>query len=74
LHLCQDPETNAAKIDAISEYPLTYPALSFAIVDANIIRTKKFNRLTSSSNVDNVENEGSESVVTSIQLYCIQTR
>lgn len=45
LHLMQDFDTNQAMCTAISEYLLTYPALSFAIIDTQKIKNRKFNQL-----------------------------
>jgi hypothetical protein len=61
-----------AKAISIHEYPLTYPAISYAIVDSKVIITKKFNRIASSNGNENLENDLIEYYT--IQLYCIQTR
>ena len=69
LHLFQNATEFEANAISISEYPLTCPALSYAIVDSKTIITKNFNRITASNGNEYLENEYS-----TIQLYCIQTR
>lgn len=45
LHLFQDGEKKSAACNAISEYLLAYPALSFAIIDSYRVKARKYNQL-----------------------------
>lgn len=45
LHLIQESEPYLARCSAISEYILAYPAVSFAIIDSQQIKAKKYNQL-----------------------------
>ena len=72
MHLYHD--ANTAKINGISQYSLTSPALSYAIVDAKITRSKNFNNRGTSTNYENTEYDIPENIQASIQLYCIQTK
>ena len=45
LHLLTDVENDEAKCTAISEFILAYPAVSFAIIDSQEIKTRKYNQL-----------------------------
>lgn len=73
LHLSQDAE-NAAKVFAISEYALVYPAISFAIIESSRIKPKKFTKITSSASSENIVEDDVDNLMTMIRLYCIQTK
>ena len=45
LHIHADLEANLAYCVAISEFILAYPAISYAIIDSQQIKTKKYNQL-----------------------------
>ena len=45
LHLFEDIDNDVAKCTAISEFILAYPAVSFAIIDSQEIKTRKYNQL-----------------------------
>ena len=45
LHIHADVDNNVASCTAISEFILAYPAISYAIIDSQQIKTKKYNQL-----------------------------
>jgi hypothetical protein len=74
LNLFKNDEESTAQAYAISDFPLAYPALSYAVdkVETTKVKNKKFNKLNSDINSDS---EGtSETISTMIQLFCIQTK
>ena len=60
LHLSLDNTNYTCRCTAISEYILAYPALSFAIIEANQIKAKKYNQLNNINSANTDELTGVE--------------
>ncbi len=74
LNLFKNDEESTAQAYAISDFPLAFPALSYAVdkVETTKIKNKKFNKINCDISSDG-ECAG-ESISTMIQLFCIQTK
>ena len=59
LHLFEDIDNDVAKCTAISEFILAYPAVSFAIIDSQEIKTRKYNQLNNVNTNNNNNNNAS---------------
>lgn len=70
LHLNLDNSNYTCRCTAISEYILAYPALSFAIIEANEIKAKKYNQLNNinSTNVDELTNVEASTDILNVSL------
>lgn len=56
LHFFVNVERTFANCVSISEFNLAYPAISFAVIDTQLIQTKRFNQLNGLNNKKKVNN------------------